>query len=164
VIQFNKAAFWRLGMTQRSSTMSAVAQPGLATWPRSGPALKLIQLRGAAMIGARAVAIVAEGEFAHAQAAIGDMASYCEIMKIGSARAGVSKLAWQWQGATQGWLSSTSRRSLDGALGLGSPPTNARSTRSLVHAADESIVRGIRESADGLTRSRRAGMSRSCRS
>jgi hypothetical protein len=60
--------------------------------------MKLFQSRGAAMIEAAAVGIVAEEEFAHAQAAIGDLAGYCDYggwldarwgLCIGLAMAGV---------------------------------------------------------------------------
>jgi len=69
--------------------MLAVAVSGLATWARAEPAVKLIQSRGAAMIGATAVGIVAEDEFVRAQAAIGVLAGYCDYEDWLDARRGL---------------------------------------------------------------------------
>ena len=77
-------------MTQRSSTTrAAFAQPGLATWVRAAAAMKRFQSRGVAMIRATAVGIVAEDEFADAQAAIGELAEYGDYEDWLDARCGL---------------------------------------------------------------------------
>ena len=103
------------------------------------------------MIVPAAIGIVAEEEFADAQAAIGELMGY-SATRIGSTRAGVFASVWRWRGSTPGWSSSTSPRSWDGATGRESPPTNARSTRSPRSRRDRAHRRGcaqLSRSADG---------------